>query len=375
MTKTVPLAITRPSSESLYVSICYCFGSVNEPDGKHGINHLLEHILVSQLEKMMEKASHQIVCDGFTDTQLLRLDIKTIRQNLDLVIESVTRLNTIEHLDRDVFDAEKPAILGASELTSDPYYRVLELSRQTVFAGSKFSHPPDGYRNEIESLTLDDCDGVWLALKQDYRSAIGLGGDINNVEFGWVSGDRTSPNEHWRFDPVQTNVQLGIQGVECCLGTFVSGIDPILIDFLGFILGGSPHSLLFKTLRKDSGLAYDTRCLIDHYSTGSLIRLYFGLDNKTDLQKTINLVWNTFHNFEMDQALLVFYKEAFRCKLVFETDNPERFLAKSVYRQMIGIEHDPVKIFHKPAEYDSVTVVTKFGTIFKQDIFSVSTVK
>lgn len=370
-----PLIIRKPPLESLYFTLGFCFGSANEPDGKHGINHLLEHMLVSQLEGNLQKVSHQVICDGFSDTQLLRLDIRTVRQNLESVIDAVSSLYTTDSLNRNAFEKEKPAILGASELTSDPYYTVLELARRTVFDGSNFSHPPDGYRNEIESITLEDCNSVWQSLKHDYRSVAGFCGDFINNKPIWISGTKTAPEENWQFSSIQSGINLGIQGAECCLGTFISDADPVLLDFIAFITGGSAHSLLFGALRNDSGLAYDTRSLVNHFSTGSLIRLYFGLDDRENIGKTSDLIWKTFDRLEIDEKMLAFYKEAFRCTLVFEMDNPERFLAKSVYRKMIGAEHNPEEALNKLDSYDIKTVSDKFKSVFRQDNFSVSVVK
>lgn len=364
-----PLRVVNHFSETVYANICFCYGCANEPEGKHGINHLLEHILVGMLEKKLSSISHQIVCDGLSDVECLRIDIATVKTNLDLLLESINSLMGIDELDQLIFKAEYPVILGAADLTLDPYDLVLETSRKSVFKGTHFEHPTDGYRHEIESITFDDCKNIWRFIRNECKSVLGLYGDIEKCDFLFNHGTKTTPVIQGLEKNSIVELNAGITGAECCYCNHITGCDPDLTDFMAYVIGGSRHSLLYRVMREDTGLAYDTRAIVNHYTAGSLVRLYFGLDDKTKLQKSCDTLKDAISRFEIDSESLNFQKESYKCKLLFEMDNPERFLAKSTYRKMIGLEPDPTEIFAKLDGYDTQAIKAMIKKVFDIDSF------
>jgi predicted Zn-dependent peptidase len=321
------------------------------------------------LEKKLSSISHQIVCDGLSDVECLRIDIATVKTNLDLLLDSINSLMEIDELDQSIFKAEYPVILGASDLALDPYDLVLETARKSVFKGTHFEHPPDGYRYEIESITFDDCNKAWQFVRNECRSVLGLYGDIEKCDSHFDHGTKTTPAIQGLEKNSTVELNAGIVGAECCHGKLVTDCDPDLVDFLVYIIGGSRYGLLYSVMREDTGLAYDTRAIVNHYTAGSLVRLYFGIDDKTKLQKSCDTLKDALFRFEIDSESLNFQKESYKCKLLFEMDNPERFLAKSTYQQMIGLEPDPTEIFAKLDGYDTQAIKAMIKKVFDIDSF------
>lgn len=367
-----PLKLINPTSETVYASLCFCFGSANEPEGKHGINHLLEHILVGMLERNLSSICHQVVCDGLSDIECLRIDVATVKTNTNLLLDAILALMETVELDQSIFQAEYPAILGAADLSLDSYELVLETSRNSVFAGTPYSHRPDGHRNEIETISIDDCNKIWQTVRKETKSILGLYGNIEDVGIKFEYGTKTTPKLVQLAKPQETETKSGIPGVECCYGSLSTGCDPDLLDFLGFVMGGSRFGLLYRNLREVTGLAYDTRALTNHFCAGSLVRMYFGIDDKSKLQKAISVLWETIGNFCFDMDLLNFHKESYKCKFQFDMDNPERFLAKTTYRKLISLETDPLRILEKIGKLDVQTANTIFHEVFDSQMFVLS---
>jgi predicted Zn-dependent peptidase len=365
----------KPDSETIHAAIAFGFGSANEPDGRHGSNHLIEHLLVAHLERKLASICHQTIVDGMTDTELLLINIKTVRQNLNPVIDAIESLNTLESFDPNDFRQELPAIIGASELELDPYYRVLQGCSQTVMKGSPYEHPVDGYKKDVEKLTLTDCNEIWHAMKFTFGSIVSLYGNVKNAKLDWKTGYQKTRIGDWKYRPAQTNIDMNLKGAECCLGTFDADTNPAIIEFLGFVAGGNSYSQMFQYLRAKTGFAYDTRSIIDVYSTGTQIRLYFGIEKKDDFDKCLETLWDALENFSFDRDNLEFWRESYRCSQVFEMDNPGKFTAKTACCKLLGIEVDPEKVSKYLAKFDPAQMNDFCKKLFQKDRFSLAVVR
>ena len=145
--------------------IWYKAGAADEPPGKSGIAHFLEHLMFKGTEKVAPNAFSALVeAQGGDDNAFTSWDYTSYFQRiaadrLDMVMEmEADRMRNLRLLPEDV-DTERQVILEerAQRTDSDPGSLLNEQMRAAQFQNHKYGTPIIGWRHEMEGLSRDDA--------------------------------------------------------------------------------------------------------------------------------------------------------------------------------------------------------------------------
>ena len=145
--------------------IWYKAGAADEPPGKSGIAHFLEHLMFKGTERVAPNAFSALVeAQGGDDNAFTSWDYTSYFQRiaadrLDMVMEmEADRMRNLRLLPEDV-DTERQVILEerAQRTDSDPGSLLNEQMRAAQFQNHKYGIPIIGWRHEMQGLTRDDA--------------------------------------------------------------------------------------------------------------------------------------------------------------------------------------------------------------------------
>lgn len=145
--------------------IWYRAGAADEPAGKSGIAHYLEHLMFKGTEKVPDGAfSDTVAAEGGSDNAFTSWDYTAYFQRvaadrLDLVMEmEADRMRNLTLTEEDAA-TERQVILEerAQRTDSDPGALLGEQMRAMLFLNHRYGVPIIGWRHEMEGLTREDA--------------------------------------------------------------------------------------------------------------------------------------------------------------------------------------------------------------------------
>lgn len=143
----------------------YKIGSADEPAGKSGIAHYLEHLMFKGTEKLKPgELSKTVTANGGMDNAFTSYDFTAYFQRiasdrLPLIMEmEADRMENLR-IGEDDWQAERQVVLAerAQRTDSDPASLFGEERMATQFYNSPYRRPVIGWRQEMEALTRADA--------------------------------------------------------------------------------------------------------------------------------------------------------------------------------------------------------------------------
>ena len=149
--------------------VWYKVGSVDEPAGKGGLAHLLEHLMFRGTEDVEDGAFNQIVSDnGGVMNAFTSRDVTAYHEFVD-----ITRLELMMFLEADrmknlnitpeAFEKERKIVFQErmQMVENNPTAAFGEMMRRTLWQEHPYARPVSGFPNEIMSLTLEDAQNFY----------------------------------------------------------------------------------------------------------------------------------------------------------------------------------------------------------------------
>lgn len=323
-------------------------GSRFDPRGIEGIAHFTEHLvgeIVAKPSKDDDSFRHVSEIDAQTSREIAYFWVRTSPDFLSKAKEATTRIFEENQLRQVTFEREKNAIIGAQRAVLDPYDYLFELAFKTLYSGHPLSTQEVGTASGVCSITLDDCQKFF---EKNYLGKKPMLVACGNVPIDFFDGlDLPQGDVRLNYSEVlppytAQNVfeEINLPNSEICLATRldVPQRPPVeVLDLLNFILGGSSNSRLFRVLREQHGIAYDTRSIINHYTDTSNLLLYCGLSNKHDKEQALNIINQTLERFTQTLTKVEFalYVESFLARFLMDFEKPELAARKTLYYSMI----------------------------------------
>ncbi|QIR85985.1 pitrilysin family protein [Paracoccus sp. AK26] len=145
--------------------VWYRIGSADEPPGKSGIAHYLEHLMFKGTEKLEPgELSKTVTANGGMDNAFTSYDFTAYFQRiasdrLPLVMEMEADRMANLHIGEDDWQAERQVVLEerAQRVDSDPGSLFAEERNATLFYNHPYGRPVIGWRAEMEGLTRADA--------------------------------------------------------------------------------------------------------------------------------------------------------------------------------------------------------------------------
>ena len=145
-------------------SIWYKVGSADEPNGKSGIAHFLEHLLFKGTEKLKPGEFSQIIAknggkeNAFTSKNYTGYFQLIHKSKLDLVMSlEADRMKNIKLIEKE-FESEKTVVLEErySRVDNNPSALLSEQINASLFMNHPYRKPIIGWEHEIKTLSLKD---------------------------------------------------------------------------------------------------------------------------------------------------------------------------------------------------------------------------
>lgn len=273
-----------PSHRAPVVShmLWYKVGAADEPPGKSGLAHFLEHLMFKGTETVPEGAfSKMIRKTGGNDNAFTSQDYTGFYQNipraqleLAMKLESDRMENLM--LRPEAVDSERKVILEErrQRIENSPQRRFGVQVRNALHANHPYGIPTIGWRHEIKDLSYEDVMAFYRKWYTPSNAMLIVAGDVTLDEFkplaekyygGIPAGEKqvrsrtvspgldakrrvTMRNEQQRepyFMRVHTAPSAHAETMK----------DSLALDVMAEILGGGPTSRLYRSLNVDKKIA------------------------------------------------------------------------------------------------------------------------
>ncbi len=168
-------------------SIWYKVGSADEPNGKSGIAHFLEHLLFKGTDKLKPGEFSQIVAvnggkeNAFTSKNYTGYFQLIHKSKLELIMSlEADRMKNIK-LVEDEFENEKTVVLEErySRVDNNPSALLSEQINAALYMNHPYRKPIIGWEHEIKNLSLDDVTKFYKKYYSPNNAIIVVCGDIS----------------------------------------------------------------------------------------------------------------------------------------------------------------------------------------------------
>jgi len=296
----IPVVMEKTGGvRSVCLGIWVKVGSRNEPPGKNGISHFLEHMFFKGTGKRtaegiaVEVDSMGGDFNAFTSKETTTFYIKVLDEYLDKAVELITDVFVHSAFPEEEVEKEKGVIkeeIKSVEDTPDDY--VHDLFSRDIWGEAGLGQPVLGRRDTVKSFTKEDI----MAYVSRYYGAgnivvscagsfepVGLL-DALNRHMGRLKGGeatgaggppafRSGLNLHER-EHSEVHLCLGVQGIP------QASPDRYSVAILNTILGAGISSRLFQEIREKRGLAYTIHSFLVGYLDTGLWGVYAGTGRK-----------------------------------------------------------------------------------------------
>jgi zinc protease len=170
--------------------VWYKVGSIDDPQGKSGLAHLLEHLMFKSFDAATTESFAQTMSRlGAIDNAVTRHDTTSYYQRVEkerlgalMAIEArrmggLTLRETEVLVERDVVREER-----RSNIESDPVKLMSEQLSATLYDNHSYARSPIGWPHEIVTLTLDDAYTAYQRYYSPANAIVVIAGDVTPHE-------------------------------------------------------------------------------------------------------------------------------------------------------------------------------------------------
>ncbi len=275
------IVIEDPSSPVATFQVWYRVGGIDEPEGKSGISHLLEHLMFRGSKNYPGNVFSKIVqSQGGIDNAFTTKDytvyfqkLSPLKLHVSFDLESDRMANLM--LKKEDFELEKKIVLEErrQRYEDDPENLIIEEVIGTAFKTHPYKRPVIGWTEDIQSITLEDVIEHYHRFYCPNNAFIIVAGDVKKEEiiekikekFEGISACRDKMERKVLFEPKQYGERRVILKRKTHLPMLVMAYkvpayphpDSLSLEILSSILGEGKSSRLYKKLVIEKALAVD----------------------------------------------------------------------------------------------------------------------
>ncbi|MCX7988867.1 MAG: insulinase family protein [Thermodesulfovibrio sp.] len=275
------IIIEDHSSPVATFQVWYKIGSIDEPEGKAGISHLLEHLMFrgsknypgNVFSKIIQ--SHGGIDNAFTtkDYTVYFQKLTPSKVSVAIDLESDRMENLL--LQKEDFELEKKIVLEErrQRYEDDPENLIIEEVIGTAFKVHSYRKPVIGWAEDIQSITFEDIQEHYHKYYCPENAFIIVAGDIRKDEiiekirekFEKIPSCKNSKKAKKLYEPKQYGERRLILKKQTHLPMLVMAykvpaypnIDSLSLEILSTILGEGKSSRLYRKLVNEKGLVVD----------------------------------------------------------------------------------------------------------------------
>ena len=262
-------------------SIWYKVGSADEPNGKSGIAHFLEHLLFKGTDKLKPgEFSKTIARNGGKDNAFTSKNYTGYFQlihksKLELVMSlEANRMKNIKLVEKE-FENEKTVVLEErySRVDNNPSALLSEQINAALYMNHPYRKPIIGWEHEIKNLNLDDVMKFYEKYYAPNNAIIVICGDVNLDDavkiakkyFGPIKPSKIEKRA-WTDEPTQhaprkitlnsKNTAIPVFQRHYLVPTYTkSKKEALTLEVFSEIFGNSSTGMLFDEFVKNKKLA------------------------------------------------------------------------------------------------------------------------
>src|SRR4030043_808393 len=257
--------------------VWYRVGSRNEPWGKTGMSHVLEHMMFKGTRQIGPEEFSRIVQEnGGNDNAFTSRDYTAYFQNLSsdriqvsLDLESDRMQNLL--LREEDFRTERMVVMEELRLRTEdnPTSVLVEQLQAFAFQGHPYRWPIIGWMGDLKRLTLDDLKEYYTTYYNPSNAFLVVAGDFKKEEllpriekaFGsYLKG--VAPNQERDKEPFQMGERRILVKKEAQLPTILMAYhvpnlhdpDSYVLEVIATLLSGGKSSRLYQNLVREKRL-------------------------------------------------------------------------------------------------------------------------
>jgi zinc protease len=263
--------------------VWYKNGSADDPEGKSGIAHFLEHLMFKGTTLHPKGEFSNLVSElggqenAFTSYDYTAYFQKIAKEHLETMMAfEADRMTNLVLSEEDVLP-ERDVVLEERRMRtdSDPASQLSESLGATLYVNHPYGQPIIGWQHEIESLGRQDALAYYTRFYTPENAILVIAGDITEPEvrrlaeatYGAIPARGEAPRRSRKAEPpipAARRVELSDPKVEqpsfqryWLVPSHVGARDsePYALELLAQILGGGPSSRLFRALVQEQALA------------------------------------------------------------------------------------------------------------------------
>lgn len=263
--------------------VWYRNGSADDPAGKSGIAHFLEHLMFKGTEAHPQGAFSEAVAEvggqenAFTSSDYTAYFQRVSKEHLGMLMGFEADRMTGLLLEDAVVGPERDVVLEERRMRTDtdPSAQLQEAVQATVFSHHPYGTPIIGWGHEIEGLGRQDALDYYHRFYTPENAILIVAGDVEPAavealardSYGRVPARGEAPQRLRRREPeprAHRLVTLADPKVEqpsvqrvYIVPSYRTGSakDAAALEVLGHLLGGGSTSLLYKALVLDQKIA------------------------------------------------------------------------------------------------------------------------
>lgn len=260
------------------VNVWYRVGSKDEPAGKRGMAHLMEHMMYKGSKNVgPEEHSKLIDQAGGQDNAFTRDDVtgywaRLPKEKLDLALFLFAEQMHNLVLTQENLDSEREVVKEEwrVRLENQPVSKAFDKFRDIAFAGTPYAKGPEGYMEDLDSITLEDLENFYRTYYAVNNAVLVVAGDVRPAEvlslakkhFGEIPKAQT-PSPMPITLPPQTQMREETLEMAVQLPVIIGGYrlpgsnhpDQPILEVISLILSGGQSARLYKQLVREQQIS------------------------------------------------------------------------------------------------------------------------
>ena len=308
----IRVVLFRKANSPISIRAVFSAGSRLDPEGKDGLAHFSEHMLVAGTKKYPTKdklatyiEKYGGVHGGFTSTELMQINVEIAQaSDIEHAIEVLSQIFSDSLFDSKVIETERKSILRElGEWKSNPRNFISEVATKLCFQETEVGRSVLGSDSSLAAITRQDFLKYQEEILNSQKMAIIVCGDIdvdklaaklegkilvNNSPL--LAEDKQLPLIRKSYVSIELYPRL--EEVQFDLSfrtTSYFDEDTPALRLISTVLAGGRAATLTKKLRQDRGLVYTVYGI----ARGLRDSGYWSIRSSTskqDLQETVNII-------------------------------------------------------------------------------------
>lgn len=260
----------------------YKVGAMDEPPGKSGLAHYLEHLMFKGTQNLAPGEFSSIVAsnggrdNAFTSQDYTGYVSSFASDRLDLMLGLEAERMTGLRLTPEEIEPERRVVLEErlSRIENDPAAQLGEQAAAALYANHPYRIPIIGWAHEIEALTRDDIIDFYRAWYAPNNAILVISGDVTMDQvrpmvakhFAAIQARDLPPRPDWREPPRSAERTVTLEHPRVrqpawsrrfLAPSYVHGEKrhAYALEVLNEILGGGTSGRLYRALVIEQGVA------------------------------------------------------------------------------------------------------------------------